>query len=134
MFHVSLPHPPKKYHVARNAVVVFVAALIGYSLTLQSWFKGQISLIDYQHGSLPPLQVPDPTSEICSVNNPSLLLSSPAILCVPLPSQVLGIGIIMGPLISFLESIAIAKAFGKFVTLSCIHAYILQNFSSTEWL
>ena len=29
--------------------------------------------------------------------------------------QVLGIGIIMGPLISFLESIAIAKAFGKFI-------------------
>ena len=34
--------------------------------------------------------------------------------------QVLGIGIIMGPLISFLESIAIAKAFGK--PVMCISA------------
>lgn len=54
---------------ARNALVVFVAALIGYCLTLQPWFNGQISLIDYNHGSLPPLKVPDPTSGICSVNS-----------------------------------------------------------------
>ena len=53
---------------ARNALVVFVAALIAYCLTLQSWFDTQISLIDYNNGALPPLQVPDPTSSICSVS------------------------------------------------------------------
>ena len=32
----------------------------------------------------------------------------------------------MGPLISFLESIAIAKAFGRLV-LCCLHGYLLTN-------
>ena len=54
-------------HTARNALVVFVAAMIAYSLTLQPWFKDQISLIDYKNGKLPPIQVPDPTSDVCSV-------------------------------------------------------------------
>ena len=55
-------------HAARNALVVFVAAMLGYCLKLQPWFKQQISLIDYDNGKLPPIQVPDPTSDVCSVS------------------------------------------------------------------
>ena len=55
-------------HTARNALVVFVAAMLGYCLTLQPWFNDQISLIDYKNGKLPPIQVPDPTSDVCSVS------------------------------------------------------------------
>lgn len=55
-------------YTARNALVVFVAAMIGYCLKLQPWFEDQITLIDYSYGSLPPVQVPDPTSDVCSVS------------------------------------------------------------------
>ena len=55
-------------HAARNALVVFVAAMLGYCLKLQPWFKQQISLIDYDNGKLPSIQVPDPTSDVCSVS------------------------------------------------------------------
>lgn len=92
---------------------MFVAALIAYSLTLQSWFNDQISLIDYKNGSLPPLQVPNPTSSDCSVSEFMTSFHGSEILLRLF--QILGIGIVMGPLISFLESIAIAKAFGKLV-------------------
>lgn len=54
--------------IARNALVVFVAAMLGYSLKIQPWFNNQISFINYNNGSLPPIQVPDPTSDICSVS------------------------------------------------------------------
>lgn len=57
-------------HTARNALVVFVAAMIGYCLKVQPWYNDQISFIDYKNGTLPPIQVPDPTSDICSVSAP----------------------------------------------------------------
>ena len=67
--HYTIHPTPRPCLAARNALVVFVAALIGYCLTLQPWFNGQISLIDYDHGSLPSVSVPDPTPHDCSVSN-----------------------------------------------------------------
>ena len=44
----------------------------------------------------------------------------------------------MGPLISFLESIAIAKAFGKFIYIVVLHLDVvvitILLYSTTEWL
>ncbi|XP_064395119.1 sodium-independent sulfate anion transporter-like isoform X2 [Halichondria panicea] len=79
---------------ARNAVVVFSAALIGYSLTLQPWFEKNnvITLITEDKSSLPNFTAPDITSQTCST---------------------LSFSIVVVPLISFLESIAIVKAFAR---------------------
>lgn len=49
---------------ARNAVVVLVASLVGYSLKAQgAWFHGQITLVDYQTSSFPGVRPPDLTLE-----------------------------------------------------------------------
>lgn len=54
---------------ARNAVVVFSAALIGYSLSLQPWFEKNdvITLITADVSSLPNFTAPILTSQTCSV-------------------------------------------------------------------
>lgn len=79
---------------ARNAVVVCLAGITGFLLTLDPrWADvSPITLINSSHSAMPSLHLPNPTPQICST---------------------LGIGIIMAPLISFLESIAIAKAFAR---------------------
>jgi len=77
---------------ARNAVVVLIAAVIGYTLSIQPWFSNQITLIQYNESIMPDFEVPDLSIETC---------------------QDLGLGILIAPLISFLESIAIAKAFAR---------------------
>jgi sodium-independent sulfate anion transporter 11 len=77
---------------ARNAVVVMIGALVGYTLTTQSWFDGQLSLILDEEFSLPQPQPPNITTQ--SIKE-------------------IGIGIAVAPFISFLESIAIAKAFAR---------------------
>lgn len=47
--------------VARNAVVVMIGALVGYTLTTQVWFNGQLSLISTEQFSLPHPQPPNIT-------------------------------------------------------------------------
>jgi sodium-independent sulfate anion transporter 11 len=77
---------------ARNAVVVMIGALVGYTLTTQAWFSGQLTLISTERFPLPQPQPPNVT--LHSVKE-------------------IGIGIAVAPFISFLESIAIAKAFAR---------------------
>ena len=67
--HPPPPSSPSPCLAARNALVVFVAALIGYCLTLQPWFDDQITLINYDQGTLPEVWVPNPTPDDCSVSN-----------------------------------------------------------------
>ena len=46
---------------ARNAVVVMIGALVGYTLTTQAWFTDQLSLITTDRFSLPVPQPPNVT-------------------------------------------------------------------------
>ena len=52
---VSLSSP------ARNAVVVMIGALVGYTLTTQAWFSGQLTLIPTERFPLPQPQPPNVT-------------------------------------------------------------------------
>ena len=52
---------------ARNAVVVLIGALVGYTLTTQVWFDHQVSLISTETFSLPPLRPPNVTIQSLKV-------------------------------------------------------------------
>ena len=52
---------------ARNAVVVLIAAVIGYTLSIQPWFSNQITLIQYNESIMPDFEVPDLSIETCQV-------------------------------------------------------------------
>ena len=60
--------------IARNAVVVFLAGMVGFLLSQQDWFDKQITLISYNNTALPSFHVPSPTAETCKVTYyPTLL-------------------------------------------------------------
>jgi len=59
---------------ARNAVVVLIAAVIGYTLSIQPWFNNQITLIQYNESIMPDFELPDLSVQTCQVC--SCLLSS----------------------------------------------------------
>ena len=52
---------------ARNAVVVLIAAVIGYTLSIQPWFSDQVTLIQYNESIMPDFEVPDLTIQTCQV-------------------------------------------------------------------
>ena len=56
----GVPPPPLSYP-ARNAVVVMTGALVGYTLTTQAWFSGQLTLISTERFPLPHPQPPNVT-------------------------------------------------------------------------
>jgi len=54
-------------HLARNALVVFLAAMLGLGIKRQSWFHDQVTFINNTGSTLPPFRAPDITPETCSV-------------------------------------------------------------------
>ena len=52
---------------ARNAVVVLIAAVIGYTLSIQPWFNNQITLIQYDESIMPDFELPDLSVQTCQV-------------------------------------------------------------------
>ena len=92
--------------LARNAIVVVISATIAYGITEIDLPPQNRSLTLTKNitGGLPHLQVPKFLIEISDKNS--------TIYFGEILSH-LGSGLLVVPLIGFLESIAIAKAFGK---------------------
>ena len=66
---------------ARNAVVVLIAAVIGYTLSIQPWFSNQITLIQYNESIMPDFEVPDLSIETCQVCVYIVLIHCDALWC-----------------------------------------------------
>ena len=64
------------FYAARNAVVVLIAAVIGYTLSIQPWFNNQITLIQYNESIMPDFELPDLSIQTCQVC-PCILPSCP---------------------------------------------------------
>lgn len=92
--------------LARNAVIVIVCASIAYGITDIDLPPANrtLTLTKNITGGLPPFQVPSFSYDVPGENR--------TVYFGEIISH-LGSGLIVIPLIGFLESIAIAKAFGK---------------------
>jgi len=87
--------------IARNAIIVFFAIIIGYLLS-ENGYRAALTLSDDIDFGLPPFEAP-----MFHMHERNITASAGDML------NTYGIGLIIVPLISFMEAIAIGKAFSR---------------------